>query len=126
MTLDSQKEDDNEINAVIESGPMKQFPYGQRITRADFDVTVGVGEATSTEENAVDPQMLIEVSHDGGHTWPYSWNRRIGKQGDYNQKVFVNSPGITRDEGARWRVSFADPVHFGLQGGDMAVNPLSK
>jgi hypothetical protein len=126
MDLNTHDENGEELVAQMESGPLKQFPNRQRITRADFDFSVGVGVTTGTDPEQTDPQVQIEVSYDGGHTWPHSWNRKLGKEGKYFTRVFVNNPGITGDEGARWRWSISDPVRVGFQGGDMVPAVLAK
>lgn len=115
-----------ELPSIVESGPLKEFPYRQRIVRADFDFTVGVGVTTASNVWEQDPQVQIEVSYDGGHTWPHSWNRKLGKEGKYYNRVFVNSVGLTGDEGARFRWTISDPVHVGFQGGDVTIAGLSK
>jgi hypothetical protein len=126
VDIDNNREGSDTITAVMESGPVKQFPNRQRIVRTDFDFTVGMGVVTGTEPIETDPQVQLEVSYDGGHTWPHSWNRKLGKQAEYNKRVFINSPGITGDEGARWRWSISDPIHVGFQGADMVPSVISK
>jgi hypothetical protein len=126
MDVDEHTEGGAELTATMESGPVKQFPHRQRVARCDFDITPGTGVTTGTDPVQTDPQMQIEVSYDGGRTWPHSWNRKIGQQAESMRRVFVTSPGITGDEGARWRWSISDPVHVGFQGADMAPTVLSK
>jgi hypothetical protein len=59
MDLDAETEGSGKIPCQIESGPLKQFPHRQRIVRADFDFTVGVGVSTGTEPVQTDPQVQI-------------------------------------------------------------------
>ena len=115
-----------EITATMESGPLKEFPYRQRIVRADFDFTVGVSLTTGTAPVQTDPEVLIEASYDGGHTWPSSWNRKLGKESKYSRRVYVNNVGLTGDEGVRFRWSISNPVHVGFQGGDVSTSVISK
>lgn len=117
----SANEAGSELVAVMESGPVKDFPNRQRITRADFDFTVGVGQAGGTEPVQTDPSVLIEVSKDGGNTWPVSWVRKLGMQGKYQRRVYVLNAGLSGDEGARWRWTVSDPVHVGFLGADMQL-----
>ena len=107
------------VVASMESGPAKDFPRNQRISRADFDFTPGVGVSTGDDPIQTDPSVLIEVSRDGGKTWPVSWVRKLGKQGKNQREVFVTNAGISGDEGARWRWTVSDPVHVGFTGGVM-------
>jgi hypothetical protein len=126
MSMDSQTEGTNEFIASAESGPLKDFPRQQRINRCDFDFTVGVGLTTGTEPTQTDPSVQIEVSYDGGQSWPHSWNRKLGKESEYFTRVHVMNCGLTGDEGARFRWTVSDPVHVGFQGADVATAVISK
>ncbi len=112
--------------AIMESGPVKDFPNRQRITRADFDFTPGVGVAASTVPYIVSPSALIEVSKDGGETWPVSWVRELGEQGETQRRIYVLNAGLSGDEGARWRWSVSDPVHVGFTGASMEPQVATK
>ena len=107
------------VVASMESGPVKDFPQGQRIARADFDFTPGVGIATGEDPVQTDPSVLIEVSRDGGKTWPVSFVRELGAQAKTERRIFVTNAGLSGDEGARWRWSISDPVHVGFTGSSM-------
>ena len=113
------------LTAIMESGPVKDFPNRQRIRRADFDFTPGVGLASSSDIES-DPTALIEVSKDGGKTWPLSYVRHLGKIGETQQRIFVLNAGLSGDEGARWRWSISDPVHVGFVGGTMETEVETK
>jgi hypothetical protein len=114
------------LTAVIESGPVKDFPNRQRITRADFDFTPGVGLATGTDPMQTDPSVLIEVSQDGGYSWPVSWVRKLGRQAETSWRTYVLNAGLAGDEGARWRLTVSDAVHVGLTGGSMETEVQKK
>ena len=115
-----------EITAVMESGPAKAFPNRMRIPRCDFDFTPGVGIATGTDPVQTDPSVLLEVSLDGGRTWPTSWVRKLGKQAKSNKRIYVLNAGVSNDEGARWRWSVSDPVHVGFAGANMDLQVGNK
>lgn len=127
-TLDhlSADESGNALTAVMESGPAKAFPNRQRIARADFDFVPGVGVASSTLDYVQHPSALIEVSRDGGRTWPLSWVRSMGAAGETQRRIYVLNAGLSGDEGARWRVSVSDPVHFGFTGSSMETEVVNK
>jgi hypothetical protein len=114
------------ISAIMESGPVKDFPNRQRIMRADFDFTPGVGLANGTEPIETDPSVLLEVSQDGGKTWPYSWVRKLGRQGETQQRIYVLNAGLSGDEGGRWRWTVSDPVHLGFIGAAMDPEVVKK
>lgn len=120
----NRREGSDLVVATMESGPVKDFPYGQRISRADFDFTPGVGIATGTDPIQTDPSVLIEVSRDGGRTWPVSYVRQIGKQAKTNRRIFVTNCGISEDEGPRFRWTVSDPVHLGFTGGSVRTKAI--
>lgn len=121
-----QQESGDPIIAILESGPVKNFPDRQRIRRADFDFTPGVGITGGTQPIETDPSVLIEVSRDGGQTWPVSWVRDLGRAADYGRRVYVLNAGLSGDEGARWRWTISDPVHVGFLGGEMETELEAK
>lgn len=116
----------SELTASMESGPAKEFPNRQRISRSDFDFTAGPGLSTGTDPTQTDPSVLIEVSKDGGASWPLSYVRKLGRQGAYNHRTFVLNAGLANDDGVRWRWSISDPVHVGFQGSDMEPEVETK
>lgn len=116
----------DELTAQMESGPAKLFPNRQRITRSDFDFTVGIGMSTGTDPIQTDPSVLIEVSRDGGYSWPLSYVRKLGRQAATGNRTFVLNAGLSGDDGVRWRWSVSDPVHVGFQGSAMEPQIVTK
>jgi hypothetical protein len=55
-----------------------------------------------------DPEMMMEVSDDGGRTWNSLPNRKIGKIGEYQKKVVWQQLGSSYDR--VYRGSISDPV----------------
>lgn len=109
-------EGSDQLVASMESGPAKDFPRGQRIARADFDFVPGVGITTGTDPIQTDPTVQLEVSRDGGRTWPLSYVRDLGRQGESRQRIFINNLGVSEDEGPRFRWTVSDPVDVGFTG----------
>ena len=126
VNFEEPEEGGDPITAIMESGPVKDFPNRQRISRADFDFVPGIGIATSTAPNVVTPTALLEVSKDGGKTWPVSWVRELGKQAETQRRIYVLNAGLSGDEGARWRWSVSDPVPVGFTGASMDTEVVKK
>ncbi len=126
MDLSSETEGGSELTACMESGPVEQFPHRQRCVRADFNFTPGVGLSTGTDPIQTDPQALLEVSWDGGRTWPHSWNRKLGAQAETDRNIYILNPGMSGSRGPRLRWSISDPVHVGFRGADLAHYKVSK
>jgi hypothetical protein len=124
-TVTTEYDDDHELLFRVESAPVKDFPNRVRVNRADFDFTVGVGDATGVDPIETDPSVLVSWSDDGGKTWSTPWHRKLGKQGETQQRITVLNTGLSGPMGRRWRLDVSDPVHVGLIGGAMdggAVN----
>lgn len=65
----------------------------------------GVGLQTG---QGSDPQVMMQISRDGGHTWGAEIWSSIGKIGEYTARVVFNRLGRSRDWLFKFRVS--DPV----------------
>jgi hypothetical protein len=107
------------IVCQMESVGEESWPNRVRVPRADFDFTVGVGEATGTDPIETDPTVMIEWSNDGGRTWVGPWNRKLGRQAVTQQRVTLLNTGMTGPNGRKWRWTVSDPVHVGFVGSSM-------
>jgi hypothetical protein len=117
---------DNPLIATIESAPVQDFPNRIRVSRADFNFTVGIGDVTGTDPIETNPTVMISWSDDGGATFTDPWNRKLGTQADYAHRVTTLNTGLSGPQGRRWRIAVSDPVHFGLMGGDMNAEGRAK
>jgi hypothetical protein len=125
-TITTEVDDDHELLFRVESAPVKNFPNRVRVNRADFDFTVGVGDATGADPIETDPTVLVSWSDDGGKTWSTPWHRKLGKQGETQQRITVLNTGLSGPMGRRWRLDVSDPVHVGLIGGAMDGQAVNK
>ena len=100
----------------MESGPIKQFPARIQVTAAYFDFTRGAAPERGTTE-AVDPQVSISWSHDGGGIWSNPLVRSLGATGKFAERVTVRRLGLTTDHGIRFRLSTSAPVYLTFRGG---------
>lgn len=114
------------LRALVESGSVKNFPNRIHVSRADFDVVVGVGIATGQDPIATDPGILISWSNDGGIRWSNPVMRKLGRQQEGQQRVSVLRTGLSGPVGRKWRLEVLDPVHFGLIGGDQEAEARFK
>lgn len=69
----------------------------------------GVGIATG---QGVDPQIMLQVSHDKGKTWEAEQWRSMGVMGEYEREIEWHSLG--RAESFTFRFKFTDPTAFNL------------
>lgn len=70
-----------------------------------LDMETGIGLAVG---QGSDPQVMIEWSDDGGHTFPNYRTVSAGKVGEYRARAVIRRCGKSRDR--VWRVSISDPV----------------
>jgi len=75
------------------------------IGRIILDIEAGVGLISG---QGSDPQVMLEVSKDGGHTWGQQLWRSFGKIGEYNRRAIWNRIGSSRDH--VYRFTITDPV----------------
>jgi hypothetical protein len=61
-----------------------------------------------TEGQGVDPQLMLRVSRDGGHTFGAERIRSLGRKGEYDRRVRWDNLGSGRD--FVFEVACADPV----------------
>lgn len=100
-----------------ESGVVANFPARIVIPRVDFQMTAAVGSSASV----TDPQVQIDWSLDGGYSYGNPVLRRLGAEGEAGIHPYITRCGMTKGQGARFRVRVSDPVHVALAGGKMAA-----
>ena len=77
-----------------------------------IDFTPGTGTVYSQYYNAMNPQVILETSDDGGETWGNPMYASIGKAGKYTTRARWQRLGYSRDR--IFRVSCSDPVKFDI------------
>lgn len=87
------------------------------ISRLWLDMEIGVGLLTG---QGSDPEIMLDWSDDGGHTWSSEKWKKIGKMGNYSARVFWNRLGSFRDRIFRFKIT--DPVKVTLIGAYIDAN----
>lgn len=106
----------------VESGPVVDYPVGQRIARADFFFVPGQGQATSGDPSIVSPQVAVSWTRPDGVNFGNPLLRQLGQQADGRRQVYVTNTGIAGPNGRRWRLDITDPVYVGLLGGKQSAD----
>lgn len=70
-----------------------------------LEMEAGVGLVSG---QGSDPQIMMQISRDGGHTWGAEVWRSIGQIGQYRARAVFNRCGLSRDWLYKFRIS--DPV----------------
>jgi len=73
------------------------------------DCEAGVGLSTG---QGSDPEIMVQWSDDGGHTWSNERFLKIGKQGEYSKRAMLRQLGRSRDR--VWKVAYSDATPFTL------------
>ena len=74
----------------------------------------GVGLASGQGSN---PQVMLRVSRDGGHSWSSTLTAALGKVGEYARRVLWRRLGRSRD--FTFELSVSDPAKVVFLGGFM-------
>lgn len=89
--------------------------------RLILDMETGVG--LDGDVQGSDPQVMLDFSNDGGHTWSSemwaSAGKKVGGIGDFKKRVIWNRLGSARDR--VYRIKMTDPVPFTLIGAELDV-----
>lgn len=105
--LDADRYTDDTTPITRELYSRHAFANLERLTNwmLQLDIETGVG---LYQGQGNDPQVMLRISKDGGHTWGNERWRPIGKQGNYRARVSWKRNGIADD----WLFHFkvADPV----------------
>lgn len=83
-------------------------------------ILIEVGKPVAT---AIDPQVMLRWSDDGGHTWSNSHWRSMGKTGTYGTRVIWRRLGMTLKLRDRvYEVSGTDQTKIAIMGAELIVS----
>jgi hypothetical protein len=75
---------------------------------------------------AIDPQVMLRWSDDGGHTWSNSHWRSMGKTGTYGTRVLWRRLGMTLKLRDRvYEVSGTDQTKIAIMGAELLMSPTN-
>jgi len=90
------------------------------ITGAGGKLLIETGIRTAT---AIDPQVMLRWSDDGGHTWSNEHWRSMGKTGEWGRRVIWRRLGMTLKLRDRvYEVSGTDPIKIAIMGAELNVS----
>jgi hypothetical protein len=79
-------------------------------------------EVGSPAATAIDPQVMLRWSDDGGHTWSNEHWRSMGKTGQWGRRVIWRRLGMTLKLRDRvYEVSGTDPIKIAIMGAELNV-----
>jgi len=106
---------------VQEDGGQLVLVDGPSITGGKILIEQGLPTAT-----AIDPQVMLRWSDDGGHTWSNSHWRSMGKTGAYGTRVIWRRLGMTLKLRDRvYEVSGTDQTKIAIMGAELIMSPTN-
>ncbi len=91
------------------SRPYHGFPNHISCSSVELDMITGVGNG----EDA-DPQVMFDVSRNGGKTWGAQRTRTLGAVGEYSTKIRFNNIGRGDEKGLTFRIGSSSAVTRGI------------
>lgn len=107
---------------TIQTPPIYSPGENLEVNKLELELEPGVGLLTG---QGSDPQIMLEVSENGGFTWSSIQTRSLGERGDRLHRVSWNGLG-TFVQGAVFRMSVSDPVKFAVSGIYMDIVGLPR
>jgi len=107
------------------SRPYHAFPNKLTCSAFELDMITGVGLDSATADTA-NPQVMFDVSRNGGKTWGAQRTRPLGKIGEYSQKIRFNNLGKADEKGFVFRVSASSAVVRGIIRADAQFEELES
>jgi hypothetical protein len=84
----------------------------------------GLAIDVTSPPNAINPQVAISLSKNGGQSYDLPSLRSLGQQGKIKrQRVSVKNRGLSGPLGDRWRLDVTDAVYVGFLGGTQSSDP---
>jgi hypothetical protein len=84
---------------------------------------IEVGTPTAT---AINPQVMLRWSDDGGHTYSNEHWRSVGMAGEWGRRVIWRRLGMTLKLRDRvYEVSGTDPVKIAIMGAELTASPTN-
>jgi hypothetical protein len=89
---------------------------GKNIFHHSLEIFFKSGVGLITGQGS-DPQVMLQYSDDGGHTWSNEIWRSAGKIGNYNWRVVWNRLGVSRNR--NYKVTVTDPVKWVIKNANL-------
>jgi hypothetical protein len=90
----------------------------------EFELECNNGSTTTLNGQGSDPQVMLQVSNDGGYTWSNEIWRQMGKAGQYSFRTKWNGLGIGRLFVIK--ISVSDPVKFIITAAKVRMTPCNS
>jgi hypothetical protein len=119
----------NEV-ILTESGDNLVQEDGGQIVIVEIPISATGGkiliQQVQLQATAIDPQVMLRWSDDGGHTWSNDHWRSMGKTGTYGTRVIWRRLGMTLKLRDRvYEVSGTDQTKIAIMGAELLMSPTN-
>lgn len=106
---------------ALPTGQNNLMRTAQHSLQLDGESGVGLNSG-----QGADPQVMLQWSDDGGHTWSNEHWASMGRIGQYGHRTIWRRLGMTRKLRDRvYQVSGTDPVKIALTGAELLISPTA-
>jgi hypothetical protein len=109
MSATAYDENGEHLISAVQSSILSGFPAGGFVHEVFVDCEMGLGDGGSDPHSA-EPQLIMQYTKDGGHTWQGNRMRPLGEQGHYQGRVKFTRLGSFGPQGIAFRFSCSAPI----------------
>jgi len=96
----------------------------KRISYHSFQIDTEAGTGLIADTQGNDPEMVLQFSDDGGHTWSNEKWAKLGKIGARSMRTIWRRLGASRDR--VFRIFITDPIRTNLIGVEIEIEKLGS
>ena len=118
MDAQTHSEDGELLEYEVTSSHVLKEGDGFSVEKFQVDLETGLGNPMPPGDN---PHAILQVSKDGGHTWPIERHVTLGKMGQYTARAQEFQFGWARDWAFRLRIT--EPIPRRVTGAYLTLRP---
>jgi hypothetical protein len=109
MSATAYDENGEHLISAVQSSILSGFPAGGTVHEVYVDCEMGLGDG-GADPHSAEPQLIMQYTKDGGHTWQGNRMRPLGEQGHYQGRVKYTRLGSFGPQGIAFRFSCSAPI----------------
>ncbi len=110
---------------TLVSGSVTRYPNWLDIPNTYFRFTSGPGLDRGLIPIQSDPIVRVSWSKDGGETYGYPVERKLGVEGRYKTEVSIGNISSSSRKGIRYKLQISDGIRIGFMGADHELIELA-
>ena len=109
--------------AIARASDLNRSAKSSCLPNSGGKILIEKAQLTAT---AIDPQVMLRWSDDGGHTWSNEHWRSMGLTGQWGRRVIWRRLGMTLKLRDRvYEVSGTDPIKIAIMGAELGMSPTN-